>query len=322
MSGPGYKASLPEHVRGAFAALKAGAEAGRLAHGYVITCPRMEWGTELATVFLQWLYCNDAEKPCGHCRNCRHVESRVHPDIIWIEPESKSRVIKTDAVRDLNHFISQTSFEGGWKAGVILDAHRLYENAANAFLKTLEEPPPNCLILLVTDSPQTLLPTILSRCQRVMIGDDAAGGASSEIELAMLDWLQRRGDRASPITQAAWIQAILKEVQERAEKDEKEQAAEGTDKDLIEARVRSRVIQARMEVLRVLYRWERDVMTCVCGGPEKVMHYGGYADALKRQGEGRTLAQALKRLEDVEYAARLLEGNVPETSVWEAVLPV
>jgi len=314
---------LPENVRDAFAVLRASAESGRLAHGYIITCSRAEWGTEFATIFLQWLYCKEVERPCGHCRNCRHVESRAHPDINWVEPESKSRVIKTEAIRDLNQFINQTSYEGGWKAAVLLDAHRLYENAANAFLKTLEEPPPKCLLLLITDSPQALLPTILSRCQHVVIGENTGGdGPVSPIEQAMLDWLCRRQPGSLAIEQSTWIQGILKEVQKRAEKEEKDKAGEDVEDELIDARVRSRVIQARMEVLRVLYRWERDILVCVCQGDQGALGYARHAEILVRQSRGLTLAQSLKRVEDVEYAARLLAGNVPEPSVWEAVLPV
>ena len=81
-----------------------------------------------------------------------------------IEPEKKSRVIAVDAVRALNHRIQTSSFAGGWKVAVIKYADRLNDQAANAFLKTLEEPPARTLLLLLTDAPQSLLPTVVSRC--------------------------------------------------------------------------------------------------------------------------------------------------------------
>lgn len=322
MSGSGFKASLPDHVRDAFTVLRTSAEAGRLAHGYVISCSQSEWGAGLSVLLLQWLYCQDAERPCGHCRSCRQVEAHVHPDIIWIEPESKSRVIKIEQIRDLNVFINQTSYEGGWKAAILLDADRLNENAANAFLKTLEEPPQRCLLLLVTESAQRLIPTILSRCQRVHIGEHVDFTSASKVETAMLDWLRRRTDQSLGMAQAAWINAILNEIRDAAEIEEKKAAGEEIDEDLFKARIQSRGIEARLEILRVLFKWERDLLVCVNGGDKKLLHFPNEFDTLQRQSRGMSLADCMKRLDHIEQAARLLERNVPETSVWEAVLPV
>ena len=98
---------------------------------------------------------------------CRQVEAHKHVDTLWIEPQSKSRQITTDDARGLIQRMTQTSFEGGWKAGVILCADCLNVNSENALLKTLEEPPPKSLLLLVTDSAESLLPTIISRCQKI-----------------------------------------------------------------------------------------------------------------------------------------------------------
>ena len=91
-----------------------------------------------------------------------------HPDIRWIEPESKSRQIKVDEqIRPLIQFINLTSYSGGWKAGIILFADRMNANSQNALLKTLEEPPPHSLLVLVTDIPAAMLPTIRSRAQYI-----------------------------------------------------------------------------------------------------------------------------------------------------------
>ena len=84
----------------------------------------------------------------------------AHADVRWIEPESKSRQIRIEEIRDLIEAIALTSYEGGWKAAVILFADRLNANAQNALLKTLEEPPPNSLLILATDVPAALLPCI------------------------------------------------------------------------------------------------------------------------------------------------------------------
>ena len=101
---------------------------------------------------------------------------RQHVDIRWIEPEGKARMIKVDAVENLMEFIGLTSYGGGWKAGVILFADRLNEPSQNKLLKTLEEPPPNSLLVLVTDAPAALLPTIRSRVQAVDVMEDERPG--------------------------------------------------------------------------------------------------------------------------------------------------
>jgi len=321
MSGSWSSRSLPETVRRTFAALLSAADHGRLAHGYIVAGPHREWGVLFAVLLAQWILCREKDRPCGECRSCRAVESRTHADMSWLEPESKSRVIKIDEIREANHFLHQTSFEGGWKVAAFVDAHRLNTDASNAFLKTLEEPPPNCLILLITDSPQSLLPTIVSRCQTLSLAADGEAAERSKVEMAMLEWLRKRQGRPAPIEQAAWIGAIMGEVRDAAEKLEKERASEELEKEVLEARVQSRALAARIEILRTLYQWERDVLAVSAGAGTLQLFYPGDLSALQQQGRQTSLAAKLHRLEQVEHARRLLEGNAQEQAVWEAVLP-
>lgn len=321
MSGISSSHSLPEPVRAAFAVVQSALEDNRFAHAHIITSANMEWGVLLARLILQQLFCNQSARPCGECRGCQLVETRRHADVVWLEPEMKSRVIGIESMRETNNFLRQTSFEGGWKAAVLVHADRMNDSAANAFLKTLEEPPDRCVMLLVTDSPQSLLPTILSRCQMIPVGVTGAQ-ARSKVEAAMIDWLGRRTGRPAAIEQATWISAVLNEVRERAETAEKERAGEeDVEEDVLKARVESQVKGARGEILRTMYQWERDVMVCAQGGEQEQLYYPDHMDALRAQGAGLTLAAHLARLDQVSRASRLLEGNVPEQAVWEAVLP-
>ncbi|WP_269537916.1 hypothetical protein [Cerasicoccus fimbriatus] len=103
---------------------------------------------------------------------CRQLASRLlntpepasHPDFFSVRPSNKMRRIGTDDIRDLNRNIQQTSNQGGAKVAVIYEADRLQTQAANAFLKTLEEPPAETTIFLITTRPYDLLATIRSRC--------------------------------------------------------------------------------------------------------------------------------------------------------------
>ena len=134
---------------------------GRPAHGYLVVGGVRGMALDLARAVLQDLFPGVEEEGL-----------RTHPDIHWLYPEKKSRIVSVEAVHE--KFIDpmlQTSFSGGWRVGVLVGADRLNPAGANAFLKTLEEPPARTLFLLLTDAPEQLLPTIISRCQRIDLPD-------------------------------------------------------------------------------------------------------------------------------------------------------
>ena len=94
----------------------------------------------------------------------------AHPDLHVVQPESKSRRIVIDQIRELEHSIQRKPLVGGSKVAIIHDADRMQPQAANAFLKTLEEPPPGSLILLLSTVPEAILETVLSRCVETACG--------------------------------------------------------------------------------------------------------------------------------------------------------
>lgn len=135
--------------------------AGRPAHGYLVVGGVRGLAIELANAVLKDLFPGISDE-----------NLKTHPDIHWLYPEKKSRIVSVESVHA--KFIDpmmQTSFSGGWKAGVLVGADRLNAAGANAFLKTLEEPPSKAVFLLLTDAPEQLLPTIVSRCQRIDLPD-------------------------------------------------------------------------------------------------------------------------------------------------------
>ena len=133
-------------------------DGGHAAHGYLI-CGDINGGClELSRRLLVKLFPNEIAQ----------IENECHPDVVYLRPEGKSRTIHTDSMRErLIEPMSTTAFSGGWKVGVIVGADRLELSAANSFLKSLEEPPAKTLYLLLTDQPDSILPTIVSRTQRV-----------------------------------------------------------------------------------------------------------------------------------------------------------
>jgi len=112
---------------------------------------------------------HNAIQACGQCKSCELLVAGSHPDIRVLEPSGAANLIKVDQVRDLIGFLAQTPQISQWKIAWINDAHRMNQNAANALLKVLEEPQGDSLIVLSTDRPQTLLPTVRSRCRALNV---------------------------------------------------------------------------------------------------------------------------------------------------------
>jgi DNA polymerase-3 subunit delta' len=102
---------------------------------------------------------------CDECSSCKKIDSGVHPDLLVISPEGGQ--IRIEEIRSINDTLSLKPFEGRWKVVVVDEASTMNTYAANAFLKTLEEPPKDSLIILVSSNPERLSDTIRSRCSRV-----------------------------------------------------------------------------------------------------------------------------------------------------------
>lgn len=105
---------------------------------------------------------------CNQCHACRLIEGRVHPNILWIEPEKAGAPIKIDQVRLVSDFIQQTSAQGEYRIVIIHPVGEMNSHAANALLKNLEEPSSGALLILINDQQKRLPATILSRCQRIV----------------------------------------------------------------------------------------------------------------------------------------------------------
>jgi DNA polymerase III subunit delta' len=142
---------------------------GRLAHSYLLAGPEGAGKRTLARSFAEALLCERRSFPaCGKCAACGRVMTNRHPDLHWVEPEGRN--VKIDSVRELCGKLTLHSFEGGTKVGIIVEAERMTVEAQNAFLKTLEEPSADTVLMLTTSNLSRLLPTTISRCQVVRLG--------------------------------------------------------------------------------------------------------------------------------------------------------
>ncbi len=107
--------------------------------------------------------------PCGECASCRRASEGRHPDLLTVRPIDDSQQIRIEQVRELCAELALTSHQGGYKVAILDPADTLNRFAANALLKTLEEPPPRTLLALVAAQPSRLPATLTSRCQRIRV---------------------------------------------------------------------------------------------------------------------------------------------------------
>lgn len=142
----------------------------RVGHAYLITGPAQIGKTTLARTFAQALNCAAAagERPCGDCRSCRLIAAGRHPDVRLVAPEVSGRgklTVKIDQIRELQSGLNLAAYEARRKVAILPRFDAATPGAANAFLKTLEEPPGDVVLLLTAADADTLLATIPSRCR-------------------------------------------------------------------------------------------------------------------------------------------------------------
>jgi DNA polymerase-3 subunit delta' len=145
-----------------------------VAHAYLFYGQEGVGKKKLAIALAKALNCTntDSDGACDECGSCLKIERRTHPDFFYLEPvknspTSREAVIKIEEIRELQKKLAYLPYEGKTKVVVIDSAELMNLQAANSFLKTLEEPPSATVLILVSSNPQRLLPTLLSRCQRI-----------------------------------------------------------------------------------------------------------------------------------------------------------
>jgi len=150
--------------------LRRAVETGSVSHAYLFTGPSGVGRTTMARALAAALLCqSERESPCGACRACHLVASLSHPDLHIVESEQPGSRLKIEQVRDLQRQLALTPVEGNWRVAILRRFEEATTSAANALLKTLEEPPPYVVLAVLASDASHLLPTIVSRCQQVSL---------------------------------------------------------------------------------------------------------------------------------------------------------
>lgn len=340
-------ASLEDSV----ALLQRSLERGRLGHAYLFHGADLGELETVARTLAKTVNCtgakqhSPAETPldsCDQCLSCRKIDGDNHPDVMWIRPESKSRVItidqmvqRKDSLRPLLPAMHLKPTEARYKVGVIVSADRLNESAANAFLKTLEEPPSDSILILLTTELQRILDTILSRCLRLSFGGEA-GGRSHERLLGWLDGFAElaASDQKSLLVRYNLLSSLLTRLAEikknTAEAIASKSPLESHDdveaklkekwEDELSAAVEAEYRRERTELLSGVQWWLRDVWLQTLALGVEMATFPGLGNAASRVARRISTTQAMENLQVIERTQRLLATNVQEALALEVGL--
>ena len=290
----------------------------RLAHAYLITGPASSGKRRLASDLFALINGLPGDGV-----------SLKHPDLHTVEPESKSRIISIDQMRELERELQMSPTSARRKTGVVIDADRMTQAASNSFLKTLEEPPPQSLLLLLSANPAQLLDTILSRC--VILQLKSAGRAGpTDCQRRLLDALAAffkngKSGTGEIFNLARDFTLLLSEIKstisganEAVLKQEQTHYKQTTDsakwledrEDYYKALSESEYIRQRFGLVDTLMQWWGDALRHQQGGvsPDLPGYAGPIAEVAARYPAG----DILNRISQVEELRENFDRNVHE----------
>lgn len=271
------------------------------------------------------------QKPYKEAENLDELEGDL---VRVIRPYGKSRIIKIDVIRDLEKALFQAADANKWKVGVVVDADRMQTSASNAFLKTLEEPPNGCLLLLLTNSPERLLPTILSRCVNITLMSADTQRNPLEGEQDMLSVLLRSGKQGfNSVSRALTIKSVfstllnkrkiaISKAHEATQKEEEKHYRNATDGEWLkerekhfEALTQSDYLLERSQFIDFLILWLGDLVKLKSGAKRLtfIQHEGAMLEIAENEG----LESLLRRMEALEELRGMFETNVSEALALE-----
>lgn len=315
----------------------------RLSHAYLFAGPEQVGRATVARKFAQALNCTgEGDRPCGECRGCRLIAEEKHPDVetmsiggVCDESEHKdhskdnSQDIRICQVRRLQHIVSRAPFEARMRVIIVDPADALTTEASNAFLKTLEEPPDNVVLVLVTSREEALPETVRSRCRRIAF----RGASRAEIETAMRERWGADAEKAVKLSRMAqgrlgWAVDALDNEQALDDReevlDEIDGLLKGGDRERFEyARALGdryqRNNKAVRDSLNVWSDWWRDVLL-TASGEEELALANDRLDTLRSHASQYGIAGAVRALRALTDVQQHLDEHASPTLALEVML--
>ena len=324
--------------------LQKGLSRGRLAHAYLFTGEKMESLEEFGRTLAKSVNC---ERParrsesgigldsCDECLSCRKIDGAKHPDMLWLRAESRMRQIRTEQMTELLRSVFLKPNEARYKVCFIVAADRMHPTAANKFLKTLEEPPADSLLVLLSTAPEQILDTIRSRCQRIQLFELE----ESPAVVTDIGWLEQFGIAAASqhgglLDRYRLLSVLLKQLTELKEKIserlESESLLETADdlepelrkrlEDELAAATEAEYRRQRAELLRTLQWWLRDIWLQTIGCAENRLRFPQLHSSTSVIATRLDADRAVGNLTEIEGTLRILNSNVQEALALEVGL--
>ena len=290
----------------------------RVPHAYLFTGISGIGKTSAAKAFTMRLNCHAPSglDGCGVCPSCRKMLNGNFPDFISIEPDGQR--IKIEQIRELNRSLGYAPFSGGFRVCVIHRAETMTGEAANSFLKTLEEPPSGNIFVLNATEPRDLLPTIVSRCQRVsfsplkteeiirrlnkeadldgssvaVLAGAAHGSLGRALEMGESNYLEKR---------RIWLKKLL-ELYARSSAEAMNMAVESAKEARVGLDQPGNKKVGLFDLLSVWATWYRDLLLVRTGAPTGLLVNGDFREQLEKTASGMPLQNLIESFHLVDRA--------------------
>jgi DNA polymerase-3 subunit delta' len=299
-----------------------------VAHAYLLVGPPHVGKGTLAINLAQALNCDGPELPCGQCRSCQRILEGKHADVTPIGLDSKTE-IGIDDIRGLQRLANLPPYEGKCKVFIIDDAEYLSTEAANSLLKILEEPPPRVVWLLLAADEERLLPTIISRCQRL----ELKPVPSERIQEILINFYNADGDKAKLLSQLChgrlgWAVSALANgdmLEQRSQRIAKLVSLLTPTGRSLEQRFAyaqelasqfSQNRRAGAEIMEIWLDWWRDLMLIKGGCQEAVINVD-YETVLAEQAKELSLSEINGLLANLCMLQEEISKNVNPRLAWE-----
>ncbi len=303
---------------------------GRYAHAYLIAGPSQVGKGTLALDLARALNCRSREEaPCGTCTQCQRISAGQHADVrvlsLEVRPEGASRTeIGIDEVREVQHQANLKPYEGSHRVFIVDGAEHMSEPAANALLKTLEEPPEQVVIMLLTSEEDALLATVRSRCRRLELRPMAVPRVARFL-VERHSTEQPRADRLARLSMGrlGWALSALDDPSLEEDHQKAVERVAGLSTGELEARFAYAAEIATQhrarESLNTWLRWWRDLLLVTAGARELVYHEE-WLESLESQASRLTSRQAAEVLRSLLDKLEALEDNANPRLALEALM--